>query len=110
MLYAHKRSLISVERIEEERVLITQSGNIPVKNGSLIAQDQLGNQYVVADEDFYTNYMPVRKMRKKSSTKQMSSFELEYAKGLMGFGSLPSQIEDEDYILGQMELTKNKSF
>jgi hypothetical protein len=104
--YSHKKSLIQVERIEDDDVLITQSGNIPVKKGMLIAKDDFGNIYPMNEEDFNSNYALVKKVEKP----KMSSFEEAYAQQLMEFGSLDSNFEDEKYISKTLELSKNKLY
>ena len=54
-------------------------------------------------------YVSVREIEPKKRKPKMSPFEQEaFARGLMEYASLPNSIEDESYISGQMELTKNK--
>jgi hypothetical protein len=107
--YSHKKSLIQVERIEDDDVLITQSGNIPVRKGTLIAKDDFGNTYPINEEDFNSNYALVKKVE-KPNTSRMSPFEETYAQQLMEFGSLDSNFEDEKYISKTLELSKNNLY
>jgi hypothetical protein len=107
--YSHKKSLIQVERLEDDDVLITQSGNIPVRKGTLVAKDDVGNTYPLNDEDFHSNYAMVNKVE-KIKTPRISEFEEAYAQQLMEFGSLESNFEDENYISETLELSKNKAF
>jgi hypothetical protein len=108
MLYANNKFLVSVERVDEDGELHTVNGSIPVWKGNLIMTDQYGNQSVTTESYFYENHTPVRKMKHAQPKKKKSPFEIQQI--AEGYNCLKNSIEDESYINGQMELTRNKAF
>jgi hypothetical protein len=95
MLYAHKQSLISVNVAEKDGVLITQSGNIPIKKGTRIAHNEVGNPFMVSPEDFNNNYVPVKKVKSKP---KYNADDLASAYIEMGNLVEESNINNENYI------------
>jgi hypothetical protein len=93
--YSHRKSLITVERIEDDDILITQSGNIPVRKGTLVAKDDFGNTYPMNEEDFNSNYAQVKKVEKPNAPR-MSPFEEEMMKGYIEMGQLMKQSNEEN--------------
>jgi hypothetical protein len=106
MYYVHMGDLLSVNRVEEDGTLLTQSSEVPVKTGDIIITNEFGNSSVVPEDTFYKFYKPVRKVR-KSRKPTTSPFEEAYAKQLMEF-SLDSNIESDEYITGTRDLIQNK--
>lgn len=92
MQYVHKDLLMEAERGE---------------NGEIILKSDRINSKV-SDQEFYDNYVAVRKLRKVKTTRK-SPFEVMYAEKLSNF-SLDSNVEDEQYIEGTKELISNKAF
>jgi hypothetical protein len=109
-VYAHKNFLVHVNRVEEEGTVQTQSGVLPVFVGDILTTDEYGNTTVMNERYFLDNYVEVEKVKPKQRKRKVSPFEQEYTKQLMEFGCLESNVEDQEYISGQMELTKNKAF
>jgi hypothetical protein len=107
MLFANKKFLVQVERAETDGFIDYGETVQPYFAGDLLALDEFGTQSVVSENYFYENYVGVRKLH-KTKTKCKSPFELQQI--AEGYNCLNSSIEDESYINGQMELTRNKAF
>jgi hypothetical protein len=106
--YAHKKFLIRVHIAESDGFLETAKGIEVVKAGDKIGTNEIGDQFVIPNEYFNKYYEEVEKVEPKFRKKSKSPFELEYEKSLVEFGSLPNPFEDDEYINGTYELSKNK--
>jgi hypothetical protein len=93
MYYASKRFLVQVERPEQEGEIITQYGSIPVKPTDIVATDEFGIQFVMTDQYFSDNYVPVEKVKKDIDIDAMAN---AYAQ--MGELIKQSNENNEDYI------------
>ncbi len=102
ILYAHKKFLVSVNRAEEDGVLLTQFSELPIKKGELFAVDRLGNTFPLADKYFKDNYVPVERVNQKR-TKQLSPFEEQYYKTAYEEMAKLNSEEDSTYIEGTKE-------
>jgi hypothetical protein len=106
MKFVNPINVLEVERVDEDMLLY---GVHEVKAGSLIKTDATGFKSVIEDEEkFYKENIPVREMKHSKPKRKKSPFEL--AAIYEGYNCLQSSIEDESYINGQMELTRNKAF
>jgi hypothetical protein len=111
MYYSHKKFLVQVEIAETDGYLDFGETVQPYFKGNLIATDEHGNQSILPENYFQDHYISVQKVESKPKKKKMSIEAQEaFMNGLMEYGSLPNNVECEDYIKGQMELSKNKAF
>jgi hypothetical protein len=98
MYYASKRFLVQVEKPEQEGEIITQYGSIPVKPTDIVATDEFGIQFVMTENYFNDNYVPVEKVKRNFDLEAMAKAYAE---------ALPNQEENETYINGTKELINN---
>lgn len=91
MLYAHRKFLIHVTQATEDGELITQNGTIPVFAGNRISHNELGEPFVMTDDYFKRNYLPVEKV------KVIPNFAETFEQQCREFSSL-EQEDDKDYI------------
>ena len=96
-LSAHKKFLVNIIPAEEDGVLYTINGDIPVRKGELIAHNQLGEASIMPKDYYERNYIPVKKVKKRPL------FAEAYAQAAVEF-SLDSNIESDDYILGTKKI------
>jgi hypothetical protein len=96
-LSAHKKFLVNVVEAKEDGVLLTINGDIPVRKGELIAHNQFGEASIMPKDYYDRNYVPVKKVKKKSL------FAEAYEQALGEF-SLDSSFEDQDYITKTKEI------
>lgn len=95
--YSHRKHLLHIERAEDDGFIDSIEGIQPVSKGDLIGCDEFGNRFVVSEEYFYDNYVPVRKLR-KTKTQRKSPFEIENAYIEMGKLVKQSNEEGQNYI------------
>jgi hypothetical protein len=75
MYYSSKRFLVQVERPEQEGEIHTIYGTLPVKPTDILATDEFGTQFIMSDQYFSDNYVPVKKVN-KTKTPRKSPFEM----------------------------------
>lgn len=109
MLFAHKKFLVTAELVEEDTIIETISGEIPLKKGEWKLTDIDGNTFPITHTRFKDYYVSVDLAKEKQPRKKPSPFEEAYAKQLVEFGGL-NQTEDETYIQGTKKLVQNKVF
>jgi hypothetical protein len=107
MQYVPRKYLYSAQEVEEDGFLLTENGEIPVQKGNVVLHNEFDNPIVETKDNLSNTYAKVNKVKKSPRKTEMSPFEIEYMKGLLEFGGL-NQNEDQDYIDGQMNLNKIK--
>lgn len=85
MIACHKSFYVNVEEFDDDKYLLT---------------DYSGRQQKLRKELFERDYVVIQEEKPKRRKQQLSPFELEFAKQLMEFGSLESNVEDDNYING----------
>ncbi|PLR99495.1 hypothetical protein [Bacillus sp. T33-2] len=97
MQYAHRKFLVTVNRVKEKGVLETYSGSIPVFPGDMILTDLDGNTFVERETRFNEYYVPVEQIEAKPKKKVNLD---EMMKGYAEMGQLvkESNEKDENYI------------
>jgi hypothetical protein len=98
-LYVDRRHLFDIKRIEKDGFEMTRAGEVPVSAGDVVITNEYGRVGVVSEEYFNENYIPVEKVKKKSS------FADTYAQSLMNF-SLESSFESDEYISKTRDMNK----
>lgn len=96
-LSAHKKFLVNVVPAEEDGVLHTINGDIPVRKGELIAHNQFGEASIMPKDYYKRNYTEVQRVKKRTE------FAESYTQALNEFG-LDSQFEDDYYITKTKEI------
>lgn len=96
MLFAHKKSLVTVSEIEEDGILETFSGSFPVKKGELKITDEYGNTDVTTISRLGEFYVPVEKI-KNTKVKVKSPFEEAYLDEIAR-NYKQEWVSNEDYI------------
>lgn len=95
--YSHRKHLLHIERAEDDGFLESINGLQVIKRGDMLACDEFGNRFVLEEDYFYDNYVPVKKMR-VTQTKRKSPFEIENAYIEMGKLVEQSNEEGQNYI------------
>jgi hypothetical protein len=102
--YSHRKHLLHVERAEDDGFLDSAEGLQIVKKNDLLGCDEFGNRFVISEDYFYDNYVPVKKMR-VTKTSRKSPFEPAYEEA---YKQNWVSLEDEQYINGTYAISKNK--
>lgn len=109
MRYAHRKFLVTRNVVEEDGVVETLAGSIPVKRGEILLTNEFGDVDIATEEYFNRYYVPVEKAKEKKPEKKLSPFEEQYFLNAYEEMSKLNQIEDEDYINEMTKLVSNKA-
>lgn len=109
MKYTHRKFLVTVNRVEENGVLNTISGDIPVSKGEVVLTDDYGDSIAITEKRFNEYYVPVEQI--KEETKVGKDFsDADWANAYADMADVYKTLDDydnENYI--NDELVRNKA-
>ncbi len=109
MKYAHRKFLVTVNRVEENGVLNTITGDIPVSKGEIVLTDIDGNSFPLTEQRFKDYYVPVEQIEEE--TKPGKDFsDADWANAFADMADVYKTLDDydnENYI--NDELVRNKA-